>query len=282
MIHQEGFFSGRRNTRIYHQCWLPDQAPRAILMITHGLGEHSGRYANVVDYFVPRGYGVYAFDYVGHGKSEGARMYVERFGDYIDETIGFFGKVCAWQPGKPIFLVGHSLGGLVGAIYLLDNQAGLAGAVLSGPLVKADDSITSLTIMVSKLLSRLAPRAGILPLDAATISRDPAVVQAYIDDPLVYTGKVPARTGAEMLGAMQRIGAEAGKITLPILILHGGADRLVNPQGAVMLHDTVSSRDKTLKIYDGFYHEVYNEPEHEQVLGDVEAWLEARMKSSTN
>jgi acylglycerol lipase len=274
MIHHEGYFHDHHNARIYHQCWLPEDMPRAILLIVHGLGEHSGRYMNVVNYFVPRGYGIYAIDHIGHGKSDGTRMYVDRFRDYTVTTKTFFDKVRAWQPGRPIFLVGHSLGGLIGAVYLLEHQDGLAGAVLSGPLVKLDPKTSPVTIAAGKLLSILAPKAGVLALDATAISRDPAVVQAYVADPLVYTGKMTARQGAEMLKAVQRVGAEAGKITLPILILQGGADRLVNPEGAPMLYNAVSSRIKTLKVYDGFFHEVYNEPEHEQVLGDVEKWLE--------
>jgi acylglycerol lipase len=167
------------------------------------------------------------------------------------------------------------MGGLIGAYYLLDHQGGLAGAVLSAPAVKVPDSISGTTITMGKVLSRLAPKAGLLGLDATGVSRDPAVVQAYVDDPLVFHGKTPARLAAEMLRAMQRVTAEASRIALPILVLQGGADRLIDPEGAPMLYNTVSSADKTLKVYDGLYHEVHNEPECHTVLGDVGAWLDA-------
>jgi acylglycerol lipase len=277
MRHEEGFFQGIRGTRIYRQCWLPDGEPRAVLLIVHGLGEHSGRYANVVDHLLPLGYAVYGLDHVGHGKSEGTREYVERFEEYTDSLDVYRGMVRQAQPDKPLFLYGHSMGGLIGAFYLLDHQAGLAGAVLSAALARVPDNISATTITLSRLLSRLLPKAGMVPLDATGVSRDPAVVQAYVDDPLVFHGKTPARLAAEMLRAMQRVTAEADKITLPVLLLQGSADRLVNPDDARFLYDAVSSADKTLKLYEGLYHEVHNEPERATVLRDVEVWLEAHV-----
>lgn len=281
MKHQEGHFKGIRGLRIYYQCWLPEMEPKALLLIVHGLAEHSGRYMNVVNHFVPLGYAVYGIDHIGHGKSDGSRVYVRRFEDFTDTLKIFSDMISDWQPEKPIFLVGHSMGGLIGSIYLLDHQDKLSGAVLSGPSVKVPDNISSATILVAKLFSTLMPKLGLIALEAEGVSRDPAVVQAYLNDPLVYTGKTTARLGAELLKAMKRVAIDASKITLPILIVQGGEDRLVDPDGAQMLHDTVGSVDKTLKIYDGLYHEVFNEPEHLKVLGDVEAWLESRHKTST-
>jgi len=277
MQHQEGTFKGVRDANIYYQAWLPEGDPRAVLLIVHGLAEHCGRYMNVVDHFVPHGYAVYGLDHIGHGKSEGTRVYVERYADYTDTLRIFFGMVRTWQPGLPIFLVGHSMGGLIAVSYLLEHQADFAGAVLSGPGVKAPDDISAVTIFLGKTLSRLAPKTGVLSLDANGVSRDPAVVEAYVNDPLVYTGKTTARLAAELLKEMQRVTAEAGSIALPILIVQGGADKLVDPAGAQMLYDSVSSADKTLHVYDDFYHEVFNEPEHERVLNDVETWLETHI-----
>ncbi len=276
-MHRDGFFKGVRGTRTYHQEWLPNGSPRAALLLVHGLAEHSGRYANLIGYLVPRGYAVYGMDHVGHGKSGGARAYVERFNDFVEPLGTYFRMVREWQGSAPIFLVGHSLGGLIGATYLLDHQDGLQGAILSGPAVRIPDNISPGIIFAGRILSALIPGIGILGLDARGVSRDPAVVAAYVIDPLVFTGKATARLGAEMLKAMQRITAEANRIRLPILILQGSADKLVDPAGARMLHDLVGSADKTLKVYEGLYHEVYNEPEHEQVLRDVESWLEKRL-----
>jgi len=276
MKHQEGFLKGVRDTRIYFQNWLPEDEPKALLLIVHGLAEHSGRYVNVVNHFVPLGYAVHGFDLPGHGKSDGTRVYVERFEDYTDTIKIYFDRI---RPGKPVFLVGHSMGGLIGAVYLLDHQRELTGAVLSGPAVKVPDKITPTIVVVGKILSALLPKFGLLGLEAEGICRDPAVVQAYISDPLVHKGKTTARLAAEMLKAMQHISAQVSKITLPIMIVQGSADRLVDPVGARMLYDTVSSAEKEIRIYEGFYHEVFNEPERERVLRDVERWIEAHLDS---
>lgn len=153
MKHQEGFFKGIRDINIYYQCWLPEGEPKATLLIVHGLAEHSGRYMNVVNHFVPLGYAVYGIDHLGHGKSDGTRVYVERFEDYTDTLKTYFDMVRDWQPEKPIILVGHSMGGLIGPIYLLEHQAELSGAVISAPFVKVPDNVSPPVVFVSKVLS---------------------------------------------------------------------------------------------------------------------------------
>lgn len=274
MQHQEGVFRGVRGAGLYYQGWLPEGEVRAVLLIVHGLGEHSGRYMNVVNRFVPLGYAVYGIDHIGHGRSEGRRLYVERFVDYTEPLKTYFDMVRCWQPDKPIFLVGHSMGGLIGALHLLAHQEGLAGAVLSGPAVKAPGNIPAAIIFAGRVLSVLVPGMGLVPpVDAEGVCRDPAVVMAYLADPLVCRGRMTARLGAELIGAMGRARAEANRITLPILILQGSADRLVDPSGAQILYEKVTSSDKKLVVYEGFFHEVFNEPQHDRVLTDVEQWL---------
>ena len=275
MQHSEGTFSGVRNATIYYQNWLPDGDVKAVLLVVHGLGEHSGRYMNVVNHLVPRGYAVYALDHLGHGKSDGTREYVERFADFTDTLALYYRMVAGWQPGKPVFLVGHSMGGLIATTYLLDHQADFRGAVISAPAIAVSSSISPMTIALGKVAAVLAPKFGVLALDVNGISRDPAVVQANLADPLNFQGKTTARLAAEMLKAMQRVSAEVGTITLPFIVVQGSADRLVDPAGAQLLYDKAGSQDKTIKIYEGLYHEVFNEPEHDQVLTDVAAWLDA-------
>ena len=277
MKHEQGKFRGARNAQIFQQSWLPDGEVKAVLLVVHGLGEHSGRYMNLVNHFVPLGYAVYALDHFGHGNSEGTRVFVERFADFTETLKIYFDQVCAWQPGKQVFMVAHSMGGLIGCSYLLDHQDELAGAVISAPAIKISDDISPLTMTAGKAFSVIAPKLGILALEAAAVSSDPAVVKAYLDDPLVYNGKVTARLAAEMVGAMQRVTSEVNTIHLPLLIVQGTADRLVDPGGAKMLYEQSASPDKTHKTYEGFYHEVMNEPGRAQVLTDIQTWLEKHL-----
>jgi len=277
MKHIEGNFKGVRNANIYYQAWLPDGDVKAVLFVVHGLGEHSGRYMNHVNRFVPLGYAVYGLDHLGHGKSDGQREVIDRFSDFTSTLTTYYGMVKGWQPGKPIFILGHSMGALITLTYLLDHQSDFKGAVISAPPIKAGESITAFTIAMAKLMSTIAPKAGVLGLDASLISRDPAVVKAYVDDPLVFHGKTPARLGAEMLGAMNRVNAETDKITLPFIVIQGSEDKLVDPGGAQMLYDKAGSKDKTLKTYEGLYHEVHNEPEREVMFKDLETWLAAHV-----
>ena len=173
-----------------------------------------------------------------------------------------------------MFLIGHSMGGLISAAYLLNHPDKLSGAILSGPGIKLPDDISQATIFAAKLFSIIMPKFGLKQLDSKGVSRDPAVVDAYVNDPLVYTGKITARLGAELIKTMQYVTQQAAKIKLPIMIVQGSDDKLVDPGGAQFLYNLVGSKDKTIKIYKGFYHEVFNEPEHELALNDVKTWLE--------
>ena len=168
--HKEGTMKGVRDTNIFYQYWYPEEQSRALLVIVHGLAEHSGRYMNVVNHFVPEGYAVYGIDHIGHGKSDGERVYVERFQDYTTTLAAYVDMIRDWQPDKPIFLIGHSMGGLIGVAYLLEHQHELSGAVLSGPGIKVPDDISSTVIFMGKILSRILPKTGILQLDSKGVS----------------------------------------------------------------------------------------------------------------
>ncbi len=280
MKHQEGYLKSNRATNVFYQYWLPDKEIKAILLVAHGLAEHSGRYMNLVNHFVPSGYAVYGIDHIGHGKSDGKRVYVERFEDFTKTLKTYFDTIRNWHPETPIFLIGHSMGGLISTAYLLEHQDELSGAVLSGPGVKLPDTISRVTILVGKILSVLMPKAGVAPLEYDGISRDQAVVDAYINDPLVYTGKITARLATELINKIHHVTEKAPKIQLPIMIAQGSCDKIVDPKGARFLHDLVGSEDRTLKYYDGLYHEIFNEPEHEQVLNDVQQWIEKHLNET--
>jgi acylglycerol lipase len=275
MKHVEGNFKGVRNINHYYQAWLPEADIKAVIIIVHGLGEHSGRYMNLVNHFVPLGYAIYGFDLLGHGRSDGQREVLERFADYGDTLTIYYNMVKEWQVNQPIFLLGHSMGGLIVPEYLLEHQAWFKGAIISAPVIKAGDDVTPMTIILSKILARLAPKMGVQTVNASSLSHDPGVVDAYVNDPFVFHKKTPARLAAELLKNMQYVSTQLGKITLPFIAIQAGEDRLVHPDSAQMFFDLTGSQDKTVKIYTGFYHEVLNEPERARVLKDIEDWLEA-------
>ncbi len=277
MNHIEGTFKGVRSLSIHYQAWLPEREPKAVLLFIHGMGSHSGRYGNIVNRLVPRGIAMYGLDQIGHGKSDGARGRIERFEDFTDTLTTYYHMIKGWQPGKPIFLFGHSAGGLIAAFHLLDHQTDFKGAILSAPAIKVNERITPARILVGRILSVLAPKMGVLRLDPNSLSRDPEVVKAYINDPLVFHGKTPARLAAELLKAMRRVAKEADRITLPFLTFQGGGEKIVNPGGAQMLYDKVGSKDKAIHIYEGLYHETFNEPERARVLKDMETWIAAHL-----
>jgi alpha-beta hydrolase superfamily lysophospholipase len=255
--HREGRFTGLKDFNLYYQCWLPEGDIKAVLLVAHGYAEHSGRYGNVVDYFVPRGYAVYALDHRGHGRSDGERVQVDQYTDYLTDLKTFFDLVRHEQPGHAIFLVGHSMGAAISTAYTPEHQHELAGLILSGGGIATD---------------KAPPRPAGMDL-ADTLSRDPAVVEAYKNDPLVYRGAPPARSAmAEM---REKLPEMARRITLPILIMAGSASPLGDGPRGEALFAVVGSKDKTLKLYDGLLHEIFNEPEHPRVMADMEAWLEA-------
>jgi alpha-beta hydrolase superfamily lysophospholipase len=276
--HHAGHFTGAGGVRLFYQSWGPPVKPRAILLLVHGLAEHGGRYLNVVNEFVPAGFLVCAPDHRGHGHSEGKRCRVNRFNDYVQDLNTYVGIMRGAYPDTKIFMVGHSLGGTIATAYAEGHQEKLAGLILSAPTLKAGSSITRRDKLLARIPSRLAPGFGVNSLDATPLSKDPAVVKAYVNDPLVYTGKISARLGAEILRAIEdTIPPRMQTIKLPILIMQGTEDRLSNPEGSAMIFDGVSSGDKTFKRYDGLFHEIFNEPERAAVFADMREWLEARV-----
>jgi alpha-beta hydrolase superfamily lysophospholipase len=186
-------------------------------------------------------------------------------------------QISQWYPGVPCFLIGHSMGGLIAARYLLDHQSQFTGAALSGAALQAAQQPSAFSMFMARLFSRFLPKMGLLQLDATQISRDPQVVQDYLEDPLVHNGKASARLVVELFQNMELVARDAGKITLPILVMHGSADSMTTSDGSEEFQRAVGSRDKALKIYPDLYHEIFNEPERLEVLGDLAHWLEARL-----
>ncbi len=273
MEHIRSSFKGCNNCELSYQCWLPSEEVEAVLIVVHGLAEHCGRYTNLVNYFIPKGYAIYSYDQQGHGKSQGMPGHIEQFSYFIKDLETFSGMVHDKHKEAKIFLIGHSVGGLIAATFIIDNQDKFDGLILSGATIKPGSSVSSGMILAARLLSFLLPKLGVETIDASAISKDDSVVNAYINDPLVYQGKIRARLGAELIKAMQKLAGNMANINLPVLIMFGSSDRLSNPEGSLLLYEKIGSKDKTLKIYDGFYHEIFNEPGNIEVLTDTDIWL---------
>lgn len=275
--HLEGQITGYENLNLYYQCWLPEGNPKAVLLVSHGLAEHGGRYKNLVDYFLPLGYAIYALDHRGHGRSEGVRSYVKKFDHYIFDFKLFFNKVRAQHQNARIFIIGHSMGGIIAATYALRHEGEFDGLILSGAVFIPGTTISPPLLPIAHMFSSVLPKMGLKVLEAPAISSDEEVVLAYIKDPLVYQGRIRARLGTELLAAAARLQLHLAKITLPVLALHGTADRLSNPRGSRFFIDHIGSKDKQIILYQDFYHEIFNEPEHKKVFADMKKWLETRL-----
>lgn len=274
MKHRDMEFPGCGDTNLYGQAWLPEQLPRAAIVISHGLAEHSGRYAALAGQLVENGFAVYAMDHRGHGRSGGPRANVERF-DYLVSDLGtFVGRAQREHPGVPVILLGHSMGGAIALGCALKYESALRALVLSAPALAVEEQPSRLKLLTIKALSSLRPETGVLTLPARAISRDPQVVRAYENDPLVFHGAIPARTVAELLDAMQALQAKAHELRLPVLIQHGSADELVPLSATHPVYQRLGlAKRRTLQIYDGLFHEIYNEPEKDRVIRDLGNWL---------
>lgn len=275
MKHREMQLPGCQDAQLHAQAWLPEREPRAVVVISHGLAEHSGRYAQLAARLVDRGHAVYALDHRGHGRSSGPRANIERFTYLVSDLGTFVGRAQRQHPDTSTFLLGHSMGGAIALACALRNPGTLKGLVLSAPTLAAGQAVPPFKALVVRLLSRFSPNTGALTLPAEAISRDPAVVRAYQTDPLVYRGAVPARTLVELLDAMAAFPVSAPGLRLPVLVQHGTADSLVPLAATRPVYDRLGDpKRRTVRLYDRLFHEAYNEPERERVIADLEAWLE--------
>ncbi len=278
MNHLETSYTTHDGFKLYLQAWTPD-SPKACLLLVHGLGEHSSRYLHLVERLYTLGLSVFSFDGRGHGKSEEDKptAFIESFEDYLMDIDALFGKVKSYVPGVPAFLYGHSMGGGLVAAYVIKYQPEAAGVVLSSPAIKEAEGTSKLLMSVSGMISSWAPRMKALKLDAGAISRIPEEVQKYLDDPLVYTDSIPARTGHELLQMMQYIQRNASLFNLPLLLVHGAADRLTNPKGSELLAKKAKSADKTIEIFPEAYHELINDLDQQKVMKVICDWIAARI-----
>ena len=273
MRRREFTTAGLGGLDLYAQAWLPDDHVRSVVVVAHGLGEHSGRYAGLAEMLVGAGHAVYALDHRGHGRSPGARANIDRFEHLVSDYGAFAGRAARQHPDAPVVLLGHSMGGAVAFATALRLPGAIRGVVLSAPALAAAEAASGTRKLLARVLSTVAPNTGVWRIDASRVSRDPGVVQAYMADPLVHHGAVPARTVVELLDAMGGFLFQAPKLRLPTLVLHGTRDALVPVEATRPVYQALDVQRRTIKYYEGLFHEVFNEPERAQVIADLLHWL---------
>jgi alpha-beta hydrolase superfamily lysophospholipase len=274
---REERFQSESGLNIFFRSWRPAAQARAVVVIVPGFNSHSGYYQWVAEQLTAGGLAVYAVDLRGRGQSDGERFYVEKFQDYVDDAAHLIALAKMRDRGLPVFLLGHSAGGVVSCLYTLEHQVELAGLICESFAFQVPAPDFALAVL--KGLSHIAPHAHVLPLKNADFSRDPAAVDKMNADPLIAHETQPTKTVAEMVRADELLKQSFPKFTLPLLIIHGTADKATKPSGSQLFFDSAGSSDKTLKLYDGHFHDLLNDVGKEDVMADVARWIDGRVSS---
>jgi alpha-beta hydrolase superfamily lysophospholipase len=272
--HREGTFPGSDRTLLYFQAWLPAQArPRAVIINLHGLGDHSGLYPNLASRFPARALALYAFDMRGNGRSPGQRAYLRSWREYRGDLEAFVGRVREWAPDLPLFLLGNSLGGLVVLDYVLHHPGQVEGVIAAAPVL-GDVGVPPVLMALGRVMSRVLPRFSLnVGMDLTGLAREPSVVEAVLADPLFHR-RGTARLSTEVTAAINRVQLLAGTLSVPLLILHGSADRMVPPDGSRTFFAKVRFPDREFREYPEAYHGLFADVGFETVLGDLEGWID--------
>jgi acylglycerol lipase len=276
----EASFEGVGGLKIFTRSWRPAVGkPRAAVVIVHGFNSHSGQYLWVAEQLVANGLAAYALDLRGRGKSEGERFYVEDVADYVNDVATFVNIAKSKEePGLPVFLLGHSAGGVISCVYTLEHQSEINGLICESFAFQLPTP--DFVLAVLKGLSHIAPHTHVFKLENEDFSRDPKVVEAMNNDPLIADESQPTQTAAAMVRADERLKKEFPLITLPVLILHGTHDKVTKPSGSQLFYDTAGSSDKTLKLYDGHFHDLLNDIDKDVVLADIQRWIDERLPAA--
>lgn len=272
----EKTLTGSGGIDLYYAEWLHD-APNALVFVVHGLADHLGRHRPLIERLTGRGYSVAGIDLRGHGKSAGARAFVGAFDLYVSDITLAVLRARRQNPNVPLVVFGHSMGALIALLYDVMVKPDLQGLILSsGAFILPDNLVLQ---KASGIIGALAPRLPTAKIDASKLSRDASVVRAANADPLYFSGRLPARTAAELVSAAEIAREHAPEIATPVLLFHGTADRVTSPAGSELIYDSLSSPDKTLHLFQRLYHETFNEPEKDEVFELIETWLAERFEN---
>ncbi len=277
MNHQTDSFTTADNLKIFTQSWQPDDEPKAVVVIVHGLAEHSTRYQHVAEAFVEHGVATYALDHRGHGKSEGERVYFKSIDQPVGDLYQYFQTIQAQHPQKKLFMYGHSMGSIIALAFTLAYQQQLDGLLLSGTAITGDESLPNFVISLLNLVAKVFPKVRLIPaLGSDTISSDPEQVKLYDSDPLVDRGAWRLGMTSVLVNAGRMVRGRLAELTLPLLIMHGEDDQLIPISGAMLAHEKASSTDKTLKTYPNSRHELVNEVQRDEIIQTMADWLVER------
>ena len=272
---KESTFAGVGGLKIFTRSWQPDGKARGVVVIVPGFNSHSGQYLWVGEQFAAKDLAAYAIDLRGRGRSEGERYYVEKMDDYTDDLATLIRTAKSENPGLPVFVLGHSAGGVVSCIYTLDHQSEIDGLICES--FAYDLPVPGFVLSLLKGFDYIAPHVHVYTLKNENFSRDPRVVDSMNNDPLIKGESEPTQTAKVMIDAARRLHEEFPLIKLPVLILHGTEDKATNPSGSQFFYDTTGSSDKTLKLYEGHYHDLLNDFDKELVMADIHDWIAARV-----
>jgi alpha-beta hydrolase superfamily lysophospholipase len=275
---REEKIAGTGGLNIFTRAWRPTAKARAVVVIVPGFNSHSGYYGRVADRLTATGLAAYSLDLRGRGQSDGERFYVQQFADYVDDVARLVSLAKSREPGLPVFVLGHSAGGVVACLYSLEHQSELAGLICESFAFQVPAPDFALAAL--KGLAHLAPHAHVLRLKNEDFSRDPEVVRVMNEDPLIAHETQPTQTVAEMARADDRLRQAFPQFKLPLLILHGTQDKATKPGGSQLFFDNAGSTDKTLKLYEGHYHDLLNDVDKEVVIADIENWINARVPAT--
>lgn len=274
---KESSFTGVGGLNIFTRSWQPDGTPRAVMVIVHGFNSHSGQYLWAAEQLTKNGIAVYALDLRGRGRSEGERFYVEKIGDFTDDVQTLVKTAKAENPGLPIYMLGHSAGGVTACVYALDHQSEIDGLICESFAFELP--VPDIVLTFLKGLSYITPHTHVFSLKNKDFSRDPAVVKSMNDDVLIKGESQPAQTAKTMINASARLAEEFPKIKMPVMILHGTADKATKPSGSQHFYEQTGSTDKTLKLYEGHFHDLLNDIDKEIVMADIQSWIDSRISA---